>query len=84
MRAGAVRHSTGYLVRLAIWLVLRFAMLCPFRRVVLVRLAGLFGLIVPICHVISPRLTRARKSEPSLTGLRRMISGVWPNGWSFY
>jgi hypothetical protein len=59
-------------------------MLCPCRRVVLVRLAGLFGLIVPICHVISPRLTRARKSQPSLTGLRRMIGGVWPNGWSFY
>jgi len=78
------REAEGRLVRLAIWLALRFAMLGPCRRVVLVRLAGLFGLIVPICHVISPRLTRARKSEPSLTGLRRMISGVWPNGWRFY
>jgi hypothetical protein len=38
---------------LTIWLALRFAMLCPCRRVVLVRLAGLFGLFVPIGHVIA-------------------------------
>jgi hypothetical protein len=41
---------------LPIWLALRFAMLGPCRRVVLVRLASLFGLIVPIGHVIGPRL----------------------------
>jgi hypothetical protein len=45
------REAEGRLVRLAIWLALRFAMLGPCRRVVLVRLAGLFGLIVPISHV---------------------------------
>jgi hypothetical protein len=73
MRAGAVRHSTGYLVRLAIWLVLRFAMLRPCRRVVLVRFAGLFGLIVPIGHLINPRLTYARKL--GLRGHRRAALG---------
>jgi hypothetical protein len=72
MRAGAVRHSTEYLVRLAIWLVL-FAMLRPCRRVVLVRFAGLFGLIVPIGHVINPRLTYARKL--GLCGHRRAALG---------
>jgi hypothetical protein len=41
----------------AIWLALRFAMLCPCGRVVLVRLAGPFGLIAPIGHLISITVT---------------------------
>ena len=60
----------GRLIRVAIWLALRFPMLCPCRRVVLVRLARLFGFMVLVGHVISPGPMKPSRSPTNLARWR--------------
>jgi hypothetical protein len=65
------------LLVLAIWRALRLPMLCLCRRVVLVRLSGLFGLIVLVGHVITFRLTPSMGRRHDR---RNMVAPELPRG----